>query len=73
MLNVKIKNTSKLTQGVPGYAAFAPGETRTFTQEDAKILANNPYLVVVDETGSAETSSKPKSTKKTAQESSEEK
>lgn len=73
MKNVQIKNTSPLSQGVPGFAAFAPGEVRTFTQEDAKTLANNPFLVVLDEPRDAEISSKSKSTNKTKQETSEKK
>lgn len=71
MKNVQIKNTSELPQGVPGFQAFKPGEVRTFTQEDAKTLALNPFLVVLDEPRDAEISSKPKSTNKTKQEPSD--
>jgi hypothetical protein len=68
MTNIQIKNTSKLMQWVPGYKIFSPGEVREFTQEDAKILADNPFLVVVDKPRDAEIPSKSKSTNKTTQE-----
>ena len=53
--NVQIKNASDRVQAVPGFAAFTPGEIRTFTKEDAEILKANPYLTEVVP-GGAETS-----------------
>lgn len=53
--NTQIKNISDRVQAVPGFAAFTPGEIRTFTKEDAEILIANPYLTEVVPEG-AETS-----------------
>lgn len=57
MTNHQIKNSSDRIQAVPGFAAFTPGEIRTFTKEDAEILKANPYLTEVL-SGGAETSTK---------------
>lgn len=54
-MNYKIKNISDRIQAVPGFAAFNPGEIRTFTKEYAEILKANPYLTEVQR-GGAETS-----------------
>lgn len=56
-MNHKIKNCSDRVQAVPGFVAFAPGEIRSFTTEDAEILKANPYLTEVP-SGGAETSTK---------------
>jgi hypothetical protein len=58
----QIQNNSDRIQAVPGYAAFNPGEIRTFTKEDAEILKANPYLTEVQR-GGAETSEEDESVK----------